>query len=220
MASHTSDTLGSTLVAATGNPHKLGEIRGLLAGLGIAVLGLDEAGGPFPEPDETGDAFETNATIKARAYAAETGHPCLADDSGLEIEALGGRPGVISSHYDTDGRPDHRPRADRDAANTARVLRELEGVPDERRGARFVCCMIVARPSGEVTHAARGELQGRIGVPPRVPAGAHGFGYDPIFLVGPDHRRTAAELDPAEKAEISHRGEALRRLVERMRDPG
>jgi len=206
-----------TLVAATGNPHKLDEIRSVLAELGIVVLGLADAGGPFPEPDEIGETFQANATIKARAYAAATGRACLADDSGLEIDALGGRPGVISSHYAADGEPDARPRAERDAANNARVLSELKGVPDEARSARFVCCMVVCAPSGDVLHIADGVFKGRIGTPPRVPAGGQGFGYDPLFLVSPDHTRTAAELDSAEKAAISHRGAALRALVERMR---
>ena len=211
-----------TLVAATGNPHKLEEIRAVLAPLGVDVLGLNDAGGPFPEPDEIGDSFEANATIKARAYAAATGRPCMADDSGLEIDALGGRPGVISSHYAADGGPDDRPRAERDAANNARVLDELRGVPESDRTARFVCCMVVCDPDGTILHTALGTFEGRIGTPPRVPSGEHGFGYDPLFLVGlgqvdPERARTAAELDPSEKAARSHRGEALRLLVERMR---
>jgi XTP/dITP diphosphohydrolase len=210
------------LVVATGNPHKVEEIRAILADVdpSLRVLGLHEVGGPFPEPAETGATFEENATIKARAYAAATGRVCLADDSGLEVDALGGRPGVISSHYSTDGRETGTDRATRDAMNTARVLRELEGVPPEERGARFRCVVVVAVPGG-VLHRAEGIFPGRIGVPPAVPRGGGGFGYDPIFLVGPDYARTSAELSAAEKHAVSHRGAALRALATLLRDgPG
>ncbi len=276
------------LVVATGNPHKVEEIRAILADVdpSLRVLGLHEVGGPFPEPAETGATFEENATIKARAYAAATGRLCLADDSGLEIDALGGRPGVISSHYSTDGRETGADRATRDAMNTSRVLRELEGVPPAERGARFRCVVVVAGAGVDITELsladtivsagagiagsemgrglkgpapqgkgpdhlgkgpdleckgpvpeckgngrvwtgpvvvaiAHGVFPGRIGVPPDVPRGGGGFGYDPIFLAGPDYARTSAELSAAEKHAVSHRGAALRALAALLRDgPG
>ncbi len=135
------------LLLATANPHKVEEMQTIFATLlpDLRLLSLaDLPGGPPPEPAETGTTFEQNATIKARAYAAASGMPCLADDSGLEIDALQGRPGVISSHYCTDGQETGMTRAQRDQANNERVLRELEGVPPENRTARFVCTMALS----------------------------------------------------------------------------
>lgn len=209
------------LVIATGNPHKVHELRAIFASCGVAVLGLNDLPGHerFVEPAETGATCEANARIKALSYAAQTGRVCLADDSGIEIDALKladgtPRPGVISSHYCTDGRETGMTRAERDAANNARVLRELEGVAAERRAARFVCCMCVADPVGRVLHETRGTMEGRVGVPPRVPSGGNGFGYDPLFLVGPGFERTGAELSEAEKNGMSHRGAAGRGMAE------
>ncbi len=216
------------IVLATANPHKVAELRAIFAAAGVDVLGLDDLPGgsrQFPEPEETGTTFEQNASIKALAYSRMTGEPCLADDSGLEIDALGGRPGVISSHYSTDGRETGLSRADRDAANNARVLDELRGVAPDRRAARFVCVMAIAdrgsgiadRGSGggaggggepRVLHVTRGVFDGRIGVPPRVPAGRDGFGYDPLFLVAPEFSLTGAELAPEQKNRLSHRAAA------------
>ena len=139
------------LLLATANPHKVEEMQAIFATLlpDLRLLSLaDLPGGPPPEPAETGTTFEQNATIKARAYAAASGMPCLADDSGLEIDALQGRPGVISSHYCTDGQEAGMTRAQRDQANNERVLRELEGVPPENRTARFVCTMALAVGGG------------------------------------------------------------------------
>ncbi len=208
------------LVLATQNPGKVSEMRDLLAPIGLAVLGLDDLGlGDLPEPEETGATFEANATIKALAYARATGRWCLADDSGLEVDALGGRPGVISSHFAFDGRTDGPAagmgREERDAANNARLLRELEGVPAEARTARFVCVMVLAGKGVEAV--TRGAFEGRIGLPGEVPRGTGGFGYDPLFLVGPDFRRTGAELDKAEKNRLSHRGAAVRAMTEHLR---
>jgi non-canonical purine NTP pyrophosphatase (RdgB/HAM1 family) len=139
------------IVLATSNPHKLAELRAILAAEGLAdrirLLSLDEAGGPFPEPPESGSTFEENAALKARAYARTTGLPCIADDSGLEVDALAGRPGVISSHYCTSGQPTDLPREQRDRLNNDRLLRDLAGVPLERRSARFVCVMALALPT-------------------------------------------------------------------------
>ncbi len=214
------------LVIATANPHKVEELREILAPTGLRLRLLSdleqEGKGSFPEPAETGATFEENAAIKAVAYARRTGLPCLADDSGLVIDALGGRPGVISSHYSTDGRDEGIARDRRDEMNNARVLRELDGVPPLERTARFVCVMVVAAPveAGEnrtevrIVASARGTFEGRIGIPPEVPRGSQGFGYDPIFLVAPDFTRTGAELAPHEKNVLSHRARAARALLD------
>lgn len=206
------------IVLATANPHKVEELNAIFGPAGFEVVGLgDVPGGPFREPKETGSTFEQNAAVKALSYAAQTGRLCLADDSGLEIDALEGRPGVISSHYSTDGAETGLNREQRDRANNERVLLELRGVPPDDRGARFICCMCLAEPpspefpEGRILARSRGVFEGRIGVPPRVPAGAHGFGYDPLFLVtAPPHHGavTSAELPPGEKHRLSHRGAA------------
>lgn len=206
------------IVIATGNPHKVEEIASIFAhlGVGLRLLSLKDVGREIPEPAETGDTFEANATIKALAYARAVQGVVLADDSGLEIDALGGRPGVTSSHYATDGRETGASRAERDAANNARVLRELDGVPAERRTARFVCVMVLADGTSgapAVLTRARGEFAGRIGLPPGVPRGDHGFGYDPLFLAGPECERTGAELSSTEKNARSHRGAAARLIA-------
>jgi len=207
------------IVIASGNPHKVGELRAILARVGLDAVGLDRLPGHPPEPEETGRTFADNAAIKASAYAAATGRVCLADDSGLEVDALDGAPGVLSARYSGDDGP----RDARDAANNARLLRELEGVPPEQRTARFVCCMALAR-EGEILATARGTFEGRIGLPDEVPRGRHGFGYDPLFLVAPDFARTSAELDPDEKNRRSHRaraGEAMApQLAELIRTGG
>jgi non-canonical purine NTP pyrophosphatase (RdgB/HAM1 family) len=138
------------LVLATQNPGKIAELQGLLAPAGYTVLGLADVGELPPEPDETGSTFEDNATIKALAYARATGRLCLADDSGLEVDALDGRPGVISSHFAFDGRTDGEAaamtREQRDRANSERLMAALAGVAPEDRGARFVCTMVLAGP--------------------------------------------------------------------------
>ncbi len=144
----------SKIVIATGNPHKVEELRRLLALPGVKFVGLKDLPDheALVEPEETGTTFEENATIKAISYAAQTGLPCLADDSGLEVDALGGAPGVISSHYCTDGRETGMSRAERDAANNARLMRELAGVAPEGRSARFVCVMVLAVPNAAPPH--------------------------------------------------------------------
>lgn len=208
------------IVVATGNPHKVEEIRAVFAaeGLeGVSLIGLgDVPGGPFAEPAETGATFEENATIKAVAYARATGRLCLADDSGLEVDALGGRPGVISSHYCTDGRETGMPRAERDRRNNERVLNGLDGVPPEKRTARFRCVMVLAATGG-VLFQTSGAFEGRIGLPNAVPRGESGFGYDPLFLVAPEYARTGAELSPREKNALSHRGAAARAMAAWLR---
>ena len=209
-----------TLVLATGNPHKVEEIRAVLLHAGVEVQPITEAAPGLHEPAETGATFEENAAIKAKAYAAAIGRPCLADDSGLEVDPLGGAPGVISSHYATDGRDTGVGRTERDRANNARLLRELGGVPTQERTGRFVCTLVIAEPDGSIRATARGAMEGRIGAPPRVPSGLNGFGYDPLFLVSPDHERTSAELEPDEKNAISHRAAALHQLCERLQARG
>jgi non-canonical purine NTP pyrophosphatase (RdgB/HAM1 family) len=212
-----STTPPTRLVIATSNPHKVQEVRDILASqgvTGVTLLGLgDLPGAPFTEPNENGDTFEANATIKAVEYAKATGETCLADDSGLEIDALGGRPGVTSSHYYSDGREEGLGRGVRDALNNARVMRELQGIDDAMRTARFVCVMAVASPDKGLLGTFRGTFEGRIGQAGRVPRGDHGFGYDPLFLVAPEYRVTSAELEPAEKNSLSHRGHAAASLA-------
>lgn len=212
-----------TIVMATGNPHKVEELSQIfrdVAGASFRLVSARDVLGPgHAEPRETGSTFEANATLKAEGYAALTGLACLADDSGLEVDALNGAPGVISSHYCTQGRETGMTRAQRDAANNALLLSNLTAVPLERRGARFVCVMALAIPAasgqGPATRIAltRGELHGRIGLPGDVPRGSGGFGYDPLFLVAPDFVRTGAELSPEAKNAISHRGRAAQAMA-------
>lgn len=209
------------IVLATSNPHKIDELRAIFAGMGlrnIELLGLADAASPAPhEPEESGSTFEQNATIKAVAYATQIRRLCLADDSGLEIDALEGRPGVISSHYCTDGREVGMPRAQRDQANNERVLRELLHVPASQRSARFVCVMCLADAAGRVLATTRGTFEGRIGLPGDVPRGHHGFGYDPLFLLPAPDQRSSAELPLEEKNRRSHRGAAARLMGEHLR---
>lgn len=206
------------IVLATANPHKVAELRQVFASIGMDVIGLDEAavasGVTLYEPSETGSTFEQNSALKAKAYAAQLGMICLADDSGLEIDALLSAPGVISSHYSTDGRETGLSRPERDAANNLRVMRELRSVPVEQRTARFVCVMSLASPVGEVLATTRGTFEGRIGLEGETPRGSNGFGYDPLFLVAPAFTQTSAELSADEKNARSHRGAAARAMAE------
>jgi XTP/dITP diphosphohydrolase len=194
------------IVIATGNPHKVDEIRAVLAPLGFEVLSLADLGRPAPaEPEEPGATFEENARIKARYYAAALGTAVLADDSGLEVDALQGAPGVHSAYWaGSEGS-----RAERDARNNAKLVAALRGVPAERRRARFVCTMCVATPEGAVLVETRGEFEGTIVDEAR---GGHGFGYDPHLWLA-DRGMTSAELAPEEKNALSHRGRAVRRLA-------
>jgi XTP/dITP diphosphohydrolase len=180
------------LLLATRNPGKLAELRTLLADLPIEVAVADSA----PEVAETGATFSENALLKARAVAAWSGEWALADDSGLEVDALGGRPGVFSNRY---AGPDAS-----DADRNARLLAEMEGVPEAARTARFRCVAALAAPDGRAW-TREGECRGRIA---RALRGTHGFGYDPLFLL-PDRDLTMAELTPEEKSRVSHRGRAL-----------
>ncbi|MFW6132391.1 MAG: RdgB/HAM1 family non-canonical purine NTP pyrophosphatase [Planctomycetota bacterium] len=199
------------IVVATRNPGKLCEIRAVLAPLVPRIDGL-EAFGDLPEPHETGETFAENARLKALGYACATGRWCLADDSGLEVDALDGAPGVRSARYAADRVAACAARARIDEANNRRLLEELADVPDERRTARFVCQLALASPQ-RVLLDARGTIEGRIA---HRPAGDNGFGYDPLFYV-PHLGCTTAQLPPDEKNRISHRGRAVREFARRLR---
>ncbi len=185
------------IVLATRNRGKLGEIERILADLDIELVPIDRVGGESPE--ETGATFEENALAKARSAVNETGLPALADDSGLEVDALEGLPGVKSARY-------AGPHAD-DAANRAKLLQSLAAVPPDDRRARFVCAAVLVTPDGREWTTV-GTMEGRIVDEPR---GEAGFGYDPIF-VGLGENRTNAELPPEVKDARSHRGAAFRAL--------
>lgn len=212
-----------TIVIATGNPHKVQELRAIFGTSDLSFVGLkDLPQDDFDEPEEHGATIEENARIKALSYAEQTGHLCLADDSGLEVDRLRGAPGVISSHYCTDGRETGMSRDERDAANIERLLKELDGVEDVDRMARFVCVMALAAPPHNSTPptilaTVRGTFEGQIGIPPRVPAGDQGFGYDPLFLVAPRYERTSAQLSADEKNRISHRAHAARLMLAELK---
>lgn len=201
------DSPSLRLVVATSNPHKIEEIAAVLAPWGFRVLGLADAGGAdLEEPDETGATFAENARIKAVAYAQALGVPCLADDSGLEVDALGGEPGVRSARWSGVGGD----RATRDAANNRKLIERIAAVPSRERTARFVCAMCLAAPDGTVLAESCGTFEGVVVETPR---GTNGFGYDPhLFL--PDEGRTSAELSPEEKNARSHRGGATRAIAE------
>ncbi|MBI5365844.1 MAG: RdgB/HAM1 family non-canonical purine NTP pyrophosphatase [Planctomycetes bacterium] len=186
-------------VVATRNRHKLDELGALLAGLPVALSCVADHPGA-PDVEETAPDFAGNALLKARSAARATGLWALADDSGLEVDALDGRPGVLSARY-AGVQGDH-------AANNARLLADLAAVPEARRAARFVCVLALARPDGAAWRF-RGECPGAIAHAAR---GAGGFGYDPLFLVSDAAGRTMAELDAAAKNRISHRGRALAAL--------
>jgi XTP/dITP diphosphohydrolase len=200
----------SGVIFATSNPHKVEEARAILAPLGIEIQSLADLGCSLPEPEEDGVTFEDNARLKARYYARHLDALCLAEDSGLEVDALGGAPGVYSARYaGTEGS-----RAERDRANNERLLRELQGVPAERRSARFVCTLVVADPSGRIHAEARGTYAGVIAERAR---GENGFGYDPLLFL-PERGCTSAELPVSEKNACSHRGAALQELAARLRE--
>jgi XTP/dITP diphosphohydrolase len=196
-----------SILIASRNPGKVREIEQVLEGLPARVLGLD-AYDDLPEPAEDGHTFAENARHKAQYYAARTGLWSLADDSGLEVDALEGAPGVRSARYAADRYGEGADRAAIDAANNAKLLDALANVPDERRTARFVCHL--AMSDGErVLIETFATVEGRIA---RRPAGSNGFGYDPLFYV-PELGCTTAELPPEEKNRISHRGQAVRHFA-------
>ena len=195
------------LVLATGNAGKLREMRAILAPWGVDVRPQSEF--TPASADETGLSFVENAILKARFAAASSGLPAIADDSGLEVDALHGAPGIYSARYAGAGAGD--------AANNAKLLADLEAVPDHARSARYRCAMVFMRwPQDPSPIVRQARWEGRIA---RVPRGTGGFGYDPLFLVG-DGELMAAELEPGLKNEISHRGQALRALVAALTEPG
>jgi XTP/dITP diphosphohydrolase len=199
---------GLRLVVASGNAKKRAELERLLASQGVSVLGPGDVGG-LPEVVEDQPSFRANAEKKASSAARWCASWTLADDSGLEVEALDGAPGVRSARW--AGEPHD------DAANNAKLLRALRGLPKERRRARFVCVLALARPDGSIAASFEGVTHGRILEAPR---GSSGFGYDPLFLYdepgNAEAGRTFAELSTDAKGRVSHRGRALRALCERL----
>lgn len=187
------------LLIATTNLGKLKELSSLLSDCPFSMVSLEDLG-IDEDVAETGSTFEENASLKATAYGRMSGLPTLADDSGLEVDALGGEPGVFSSRFAGPGATD----ADR----VALLLQKLDNIPEGERDARFRCVIAVSWP-GESPEVYSGECQGRIAGAPR---GSNGFGYDPVFFL-PELDRTMAELSAEEKSRISHRGRAARKAA-------
>jgi len=191
------------VVLASSNRGKLRELNELLAGIHIEAVSQSEFG--VDDAEETGLTFVENAIIKARHAAAATGLPAIADDSGLEVDALNGEPGVFSARYSGPDASDQR--------NLDKLLAELQGIGDDRRSARFHCVLVYMRHEHDPTPIiCHGVWEGRIA---GTPSGDNGFGYDPVFVV-PDRGCTAAELPAEEKNRLSHRGQALRQLLDRL----
>lgn len=194
------------LIIASGNAHKVGEFESLLAGLDFEVFPATVCGG-MPDVDENGDSFAANARLKAEALRlrAPGGAWVMADDSGLEVDALNGAPGIYSARY--------AGAQANDADNTAKLLEALKAVPTEKRSARFRCAMVYLKQADDPAPLiCEGVWEGRILDAPR---GRNGFGYDPVFLV-PERGCASAELPPEEKNRLSHRGQALRKLVDAL----
>ena len=190
-------------LVASNNLKKREELQRILAPMGISVYLDFEAGVILNEVEETGQTFEENAMLKARSGCADSMMPCIADDSGLCIDALGGRPGVYSARY--LGEDVSYPQ------KIAGLLEELKNIPEGKRTARFVSAVACVFPDGR-SFTVRGTVEGRIGYEPR---GENGFGYDPIFYVGD---RAFAEFSPEEKDAVSHRGNALRQFAEKLKE--
>jgi XTP/dITP diphosphohydrolase len=190
------------IVIATRNKKKIEEVRRLLSGLDINIVTIDNYGN-MPEIIEDGNTFEENALKKARAIAQITKKPALADDSGLQVDALGGAPGIYSARYAGDDSDDRK--------NIEKLLKEMKGIKDRR--ARFVCIIAFALPDGSY-YLFEGVTEGTIG---EVPKGEKGFGYDPIFY--PDgYDKTFAEMESEQKDFLSHRGKALRKFKEFIKE--
>jgi len=198
------------LVLGTNNRGKLREYQDLLAGCNFELVTPSDLGLDF-HPDETGATFAENAAIKAEEASRASGLPALADDSGLEVDALDGRPGLYSARYAGRGRTSET-ISEREQVRL--LLEEMATVPDERRSARFVCAIAIAAP-GRQTHVVQAAWEGNIAHEAR---GEHGFGYDPIFLVPGEGGRTSAELEPARKNRISHRGQAAAMALDELRE--
>ncbi len=190
---------GERIVLASNNPGKVREINQLLEAAHIRIVPQREYG--ISEVEETGLSFVENAIIKARHAALHSGLPAIADDSGLEVDALDGAPGIYSARFAGPGASDDD--------NNLRLLKDLDGVPEEERTARFQCVMVYLHHAKDPTPIiCQGTWEGRILL---APLGANGFGYDPLFFV-PTHGCSSAQLDPSVKNSLSHRGQALRRL--------
>lgn len=192
------------IIFATGNEGKMREIRMILADLGVPVVSMKEAG-ISAEVEETGKSFEENALIKAKTIMEQCGEIVLADDSGLEIDYLDGAPGIYSARFMGED-------TSYDIKNAA-LIEKLQGVPDEKRTARFVCVIACALPDGR-TMTSCGAMEGIIGYEIK---GENGFGYDPIFYL-PEYGCTSAEISPEQKNELSHRGKALRGIRDRLKE--
>jgi XTP/dITP diphosphohydrolase len=199
------------IVLATKNPGKAREISQVLASLGVEVISLAELP-PVAEPAECGETFAQNARDKAMYYARATGLWCLGDDSGLVVDALGGAPGVYSARYAATICPPEAGRDTLDQANNQKLLADLADVPAEKRSARFLCHLALA-DGQDVLLEARGTLEGQIGYEL---VGENGFGYDPLFFL-PERGCTSAQLSSEEKNAISHRGQAVRKLAEKLK---
>ena len=190
-------------IIATHNMKKQAEMQRILSPLGVEVLTAEMAGIILTDVEETGTTFLENAVLKAESGCRESKMPCIADDSGLSVDFLGGEPGVYSARYSGEH--------GNDEANIQKLLKNLENVPEEKRTARFVCTVCVCFPDGR-KFTVDGKCEGRIGFEKH---GNGGFGYDPVFMVG---EKSFAELSAEEKDEISHRGNALRKLAEVLPD--
>ena len=195
------------VVLASKNPHKLVEISKITEKFGFELVLQSELGVDI-DVEETGTTFEENSFLKAEAVMKATGLPALADDSGIAVDALNGEPGVYSARYGFDESLD-------DWGRLLLLLKNTEHVPDGQRQAQFVCVITFVTPEG-TTIQARGEIHGEL---TRAPSGENGFGYDPIFYY-PPLGMTTAELSPAQKNEVSHRGNALRLFYEKMKEAG
>lgn len=195
----------TSVVLASRNAKKIHEVRRILADAGapIELLGIDDLDVPVEDVPETGATFVENALIKAQSVVDQTGYAALADDSGLTVDALNGMPGVLSARW--------AGRHGDDSANLELVLNQIADVPDERRGAAFVCAVVLVRPGGS-SITAEGIVTGRL---LREPIGSGGFGYDPIF-VPEGQTLTTAEMSAADKDALSHRGRALRALATQL----
>ena len=202
--------MSNSIIAATGNPGKLKEIRRILSDLNISVRGL-ENWADIQEPVEDGKTFADNARIKAMYYARMTGELCLADDSGLCVDVLNGAPGVHSARFAANECPPGSTRQELDQANNRKLIKLLKNVPCQERAARFVCHLALASPS-EILIESRGVIEGHI---IDECSGKNGFGYDPYFYVSAKGC-TAAELSDDQKNIISHRGNALRKFVSEL----
>lgn len=195
--------MSKTVVLASSNPGKLREINQILTTLALTVVPQSDYN--VPDADETGLTFVENALLKARNATRHSGLPAIADDSGIEVDYLNGAPGIYSARYAGKNASD--------AQNLEKLLANLKGIPDPERTARFQCLMVYLRHEFDPTPViCQGTWEGKILLEPR---GKNGFGYDPVFFV-PTHKCSSAELPAEEKNKLSHRGQALRKLVEEL----